>query len=216
MEEANPLVTDPLDAAHLASRPPPDPSFRTASLDRATSSSRSVSSFATDPFRDTSLDLGVSPFRSPPTSSFGSPAASPRPSLATRPSELARELAAAADDDLPPPAATPPQLSPRSSMSSTRPEAGKDSGKSGSPGLLKQFRTGSGWFAPLVPPDEPLTREQRAAQEKARIDKLKEGRESKASRRPGLLKRMSSGVEMLAAAGRPRSSSGASKLSDRG
>jgi hypothetical protein len=77
---------------------------------------------------------------------------------------------------------------------------------------------GSGWFAPLVEPEAPLSQEERAAAEKARIEKLKDGRASTSARRvsappgthvlhsrtdvfstclqPGLMKRMSSGVEM--------------------
>jgi len=44
-------------------------------------------------------------------------------------------------------------------------------------------RTGSGWFAPLVEPEHPMTKEERAAAEKERIEKLKEGRASNSSRR---------------------------------
>ncbi|GAA6017536.1 hypothetical protein JCM10207_008261 [Rhodosporidiobolus poonsookiae] len=144
-------------------------------------------------FRDPSLDISApSSLRSPLSSSYGSTpsptSTSPgRPSLPSRPSELARELAAAADDDLPAPAATPPEMSRKASE--------RKSG--GSPSLMEQFRNGSGWFAPVVPAEAPLTREERAAREKARIDKLKDGRESKTSRRPGLIKRMSSGVELF-------------------
>lgn len=42
---------------------------------------------------------------------------------------------------------------------------------------------GSGWFAPLVEPEEPMSREERAAAEKARIEKLKDGRASTSARR---------------------------------
>ncbi|GAA5902457.1 hypothetical protein JCM6882_002758 [Rhodosporidiobolus microsporus] len=191
------LVADPLQAAALSSAPP---SSRPTSLDRSRLSSPSSSTLGSSPFRDTSLDFGPSSLRAPlaETSSFGSSPSSAsttgRPSLPTRPSDLARELAAAAEDDLPAPAVTPPEMSRAAS------------GSMGSQGgflqqLREEYRTGTGWFAPVVPPESPLTREERAARDKERIEKLKQGRESKGSRRPGLLKRMSSGVELFGPGG---------------
>lgn len=53
---------------------------------------------------------------------------------------------------------------------------------------------GSGWFAPMVEPEKPLSREEFAQKEKQRIEKLKAGKS--ASRRPGLMKRLSSGLEL--------------------
>jgi len=46
----------------------------------------------------------------------------------------------------------------------------------------------------MVEPEQPLSREEYAAKEKARIEKLKAGKA--ASRRPGLMKRLSSGLEL--------------------
>ncbi|KAK4054036.1 hypothetical protein OIO90_003681 [Microbotryomycetes sp. JL221] len=65
-------------------------------------------------------------------------------------------------------------------------------------GLWHQLRTGTGWFSPVVQPEPTLTREEREAKERARIDKLKDtGKGSGRSTRPSFMKRMSSGVEML-------------------
>lgn len=161
-----------------------------------------------------------------------------------RPSEVQRDLSSAVADELP--RISEDSLSPReyTPPPPATPKTGS-MGKKG--GLLHQFRTGakwlfhlpfllksfglpthlhpsagSGWFAPLVEPEEPLSREERAAAEKARIEKLKDGRASTSARRvsvppspragvhaaqavtdatlrlfqPGLMKRMSSGVEM--------------------
>jgi len=46
----------------------------------------------------------------------------------------------------------------------------------------------------MVEPEQPLSREEYAAKEKERIEKLKNG--SKSARRPGLMKRLSSGLEL--------------------
>ncbi|GAA5947949.1 hypothetical protein JCM10213_007661 [Rhodosporidiobolus nylandii] len=156
-------------------------------------SSPSSSTLGSNPFREASLDFGPS-LRStatgstPLTSPEPEPSPSDRPALPSRPSELARELAAAmSEEEMPAPAVTPAEMG--RSTSASRQEGEK------SPTLLQQFRTGSGWFAPLVPAEAPLTREERAAKEKARIEALKAG--EGAARRPNLLKRMSSGVELF-------------------
>ncbi|GAA5839725.1 hypothetical protein JCM9279_005151 [Rhodotorula babjevae] len=176
-------------AASLGSGNPfRDPSLNTASRDASLDlSSRDPSfdhSFA-------SIHSG-SPSVSPPLSAVNSRAqqapSQGRPGLATRPSEVSRQLADAFKEDLPRVSEEASPSPPVSRASSTNKES-----KSG---LWSQFRTGSGWFAPLVEADQPMTREERAAAEKERIEKLKEGRASNSSRRPGLMKRMSSGVEM--------------------
>lgn len=174
-----------------------------------------------------------------------------------RPSEVQRDLSSAvreelpriSEDSLPPRQYTPPQSRTPSSIGTNERRRG----------LLHQFRTGealcptsrsreadprkltfllphtgSGWFAPLVEPEAPMSREERAAAEKARIEKLKDGRASTSARRvrassclpalstfvswslvltrlstlqPGLMKRMSSGVEMGFNKNRDRSGS---------
>ncbi|GJN94114.1 hypothetical protein Rhopal_007188-T1 [Rhodotorula paludigena] len=207
------------------------PTSRSASLDRSSLSSHT----GPNPFRDPSLELSS---RDPSFDSEVLSALSPVSSLAGRSSlsstsrdhsyayqppppqagaeleageqtprfELQRQLADAVLDDL-------PRVSEESVSRPVPPgrpaSAGTDSSRTGKKdGLWYQFRTGSGWFAPLVEPDQPLTPEQRAAAERARIDKLKEGRTSSSARRPGLMKRMSSGVEM-GFKGRSRSGSNA-------
>ncbi|GAA5833730.1 hypothetical protein JCM11251_003214 [Rhodosporidiobolus azoricus] len=194
------LVPDPLQAAAVSSDPP---TSKPTSLDRSPLSSPSNSTLGSNPFREASLDFGPSSLRSPNgtnTLASLSPASSAstgptsRPGLPNRPSELARELAAAAEEDLPTSAVTPPEMS-RAASGSKSPGGGWFSQ------LRDEFRTGSGWFAPVIPPEAPLTREERAALEKERIDKLKQGRQSKSSRRPGLLQRMSSGVELFGPGG---------------
>lgn len=70
------------------------------------------------------------------------------------------------------------------------------------PHLHGSSPSGSGWFAPLATPTVPLTREERDLKEKQRIEALKAGGRGDAvsldgRKRPGLMKRMSSGVEML-------------------
>ncbi|BGP27867.1 proteophosphoglycan ppg4 [Rhodotorula toruloides] len=210
-------------------------SVRSDSLDSQNDPYRGRSSFESNPFRDPSLD-----WVSPPSSSIHHPRSrdasidgaerSLSPSVASSihsAEELERELADAVSLEL-------PRVSEESSWdgeegwrrdrsgtvtastSSTDVRRGSrgEGGKGGAakPGsLLYQFRTGSGWFAPLAPPTPPPTREARQQAEKERIEKLKEGKS--ASRRPGLMKRMSSGVEMTfgsSSAARARSGSGVS------
>ncbi|KAK4048681.1 hypothetical protein OIV83_004651 [Microbotryomycetes sp. JL201] len=80
-------------------------------------------------------------------------------------------------------------------------------------GLWHQLRTGTGWFSPVVPPEPVLSREEREAKERARIDRLKSGEGS--TKRPSFMKRMSSGVEMLGFGGGNASSGGGSSTSPR-
>lgn len=127
-----------------------------------------------------------------------------------RPSEVQRDLRSAVgeempriSEDSPPPreyVPTPP-ANPRSKSSPST-----SGGPEKKRGLLYQFRTGaspslylksrtgqpdsqicspigSGWFAPLVEPEQPMTRDQRAEAERARIEKLKDGRPSSSARR---------------------------------
>ncbi|BGP03726.1 Proteophosphoglycan ppg4 [Rhodotorula toruloides ATCC 204091] len=210
-------------------------SIRSNSLDSRNDPYRGRSSFESNPFRDPSLD-----WVSPPSSSIHHPRSreasvdsggrSMSPSVASSihsAEELERELADAVSLELPRVSeeSTRDEFDERrrdrsgtvtASTSSTdvRRASGSEGGKGGGsakPGsLLYQFRTGSGWFAPLAPPAPPLSREARQQAEKERIEKLKEGKS--ASRRPGLMKRMSSGVEMTfgSSASRARSGSGVS------
>lgn len=59
------------------------------------------------------------------------------------------------------------------------------------------MRSGSGWFAPVIPPEPVMSREEREQAEKLRIEKLREQGGNKTAKRPSFMKRMSSGVEML-------------------
>ncbi|GAA6024134.1 hypothetical protein JCM8202_004267 [Rhodotorula sphaerocarpa] len=239
---AEPLApSPPLTNANGTSRPSyltPN-SSRANSLDRARAHAGSPHSQVTsltgsNPFRDPSLDWvrGTSfendahSILSSPASDLASPyheqaaAAAPvRPSPGERrPSEVQRDLRSAVgeempriSEDSPPPreyVPTPP-ANPRSKSSPST-----SGGPEKKRGLLYQFRTGSGWFAPLVEPEQPMTRDQRAEAERARIEKLKDGRPSSSARRPGLMKRMSSGVEM-GFKGRDRSGS-ASTITNNG
>lgn len=61
---------------------------------------------------------------------------------------------------------------------------------------MSQFRTGTGWFAPVVPPEAPLTKEQVEAKNAERIRVIRESGDRQ-PKRPSFIKRMSSGVEML-------------------
>ncbi|POY74962.1 hypothetical protein BMF94_1938 [Rhodotorula taiwanensis] len=187
-------------------------SSRANSLDRAGSPVTSMT--GSNPFRDPSLDWvrGTS-FENDAHSILSSAASESahenggyRPSPGERrPSEVQRDLSSAvreelpriSEDSLPPRQYTPPQSRTPSSIGTNERRRG----------LLHQFRTGSGWFAPLVEPEAPMSREERAAAEKARIEKLKDGRASTSARRPGLMKRMSSGVEMGFNKNRDRSGS---------
>ncbi|GAA5982639.1 hypothetical protein JCM10908_006728 [Rhodotorula pacifica] len=179
-------------------------SSRSNSLDRANAGSPTsqVNSLGSNPFRDPSLDWvrGTS-FENDAHSILSSAASESanenggtRPAYGERrPSEVQRDLSSAVKDELPrisEDSLSPREYTPPPAGSATRTPTGKKTG------LLHQFRTGSGWFAPLVEPEEPLSREERATAEKARIEKLKDGRASNSARRPGLMKRMSSGVEM--------------------
>ncbi|KAK4701725.1 hypothetical protein P7C70_g4499, partial [Phenoliferia sp. Uapishka_3] len=113
-----------------------------------------------------------------------------RPTLQTRPSEVNRQLESAMAEELDPP--SPVQLQ--------RPEPGPRKAHRPPPslnedhGLLHQFRNGTGWFAPVVPSLPPPTREEREFQEAARIKSIREGAKEK---RPTLMKRLSSGVELM-------------------
>ncbi|GAA5908618.1 uncharacterized protein JCM6883_005604 [Sporobolomyces salmoneus] len=154
---------------------------------------------------------------SPSPSSSSPPAAngSNRPGLPHSTStELSRQISAALSEDLPSPSEetnysngngngmTSEAMAGRKRSESAATlkaarnnlsSSGKSSGSS-SGGFLSQFRTGSGWFAPMVEPEKPLSREEFAAKEKQRIEKLKAGKP--ATRRPGLMKRLSSGLEL--------------------
>ncbi|KDE07147.1 hypothetical protein MVLG_02551 [Microbotryum lychnidis-dioicae p1A1 Lamole] len=76
---------------------------------------------------------------------------------------------------------------------------------SGGGGLLSQFRTGSGWFAPVVPPEPKLTRAEREQLEKERIEELRNSGANASRKRPSFMKRMSSGVEMMGSFGKDSS-----------
>ncbi|GAA5962668.1 hypothetical protein JCM8115_005912 [Rhodotorula mucilaginosa] len=182
-------------------------SSRANSFDRARAGSpySQVNSVGSNPFRDPSLDWvrGTS-FENDAHSILSSAASESanenggyRPSPGERrPSEVQRDLSSAVADELPrisEDSLSPPREYTPPPSSTATPKTGSTSKKGG---LLHQFRTGSGWFAPLVEPEAPLSQEERAAAEKARIEKLKDGRASTSARRPGLMKRMSSGVEM--------------------
>ncbi|GAA5875214.1 hypothetical protein JCM3774_004171 [Rhodotorula dairenensis] len=169
---------------------------------RAGSPNSQVHSVGSNPFRDPSLDWvrGTS-FENDAHSILSSAASESAnenggyraPPGERRPSEVQRDLSSAVADELP--RISEDSLSPREyTPPPARNPSSSSSGKK--TGLLHQFRTGSGWFAPLVEPEGPLSPEERAAAEKARIERLKEGRPSNSARRPGLMKRMSSGVEM--------------------
>ncbi|GAA5868068.1 hypothetical protein JCM8547_000796 [Rhodosporidiobolus lusitaniae] len=150
-----------------------------------------------------------------PTSSTHSPPPPQleRPGMSTRPSGLMRDLAAAAEEGLPTEvveeeggrgtgrgrSGTVTTLK-GSRRSTGGAGGGKEEGEK-SPTLLQQFRSSSGWFAPLVPPSPPLSRTDREALEKARIEKLKAATEAGGGKRPSLMKRMSSGVEMWGVGG---------------
>ena len=56
---------------------------------------------------------------------------------------------------------------------------------------------GTGWFAPVVPPEPPLTKQEAERQNQERIAKIRDLPEGKNYKRPNFIKRMSSGVEML-------------------
>ncbi|GAA6053903.1 hypothetical protein JCM3770_005325 [Rhodotorula araucariae] len=198
-------VDDPLRSG--APPAPAIPAYLSPASSRGPSLDLSLrSGSGSNPFRDPSLDLSArdpsfdSSFRSIHSASEASTHSPPLPlgdgsrpdPTARRPSEVSRQLADAFTEDL-------PRVSEESSPPPRPPSSAKKE-----PGLWSQFRTGSGWFAPLVEPEPALTREQRDAAERERIDKLKEGR---GSRRPGLMKRMSSGVEMGFARSRSGSTS---------
>ncbi|TKA51307.1 hypothetical protein B0A53_05614 [Rhodotorula sp. CCFEE 5036] len=199
-------LADPLRSSILPSYLTPD-SSRANSFDRARAGSpySQVNSVGSNPFRDPSLDWvrGTS-FENDAHSILSSAASESanenggyRPSPGERrPSEVQRDLSSAVADELPrisEDSLSPPREYTPPPSSTATPKTGSTSKKGG---LLHQFRTGSGWFAPLVEPEAPLSQEERAAAEKARIEKLKDGRASTSARRPGLMKRMSSGVEM--------------------
>ncbi|GAA5886357.1 hypothetical protein JCM5296_001879 [Sporobolomyces johnsonii] len=203
-------------AALLGARPLPP---ARASLD-------TTSSIYSDPFREPSLEYPSSAWSSSARSAsqfsggadrypFGASSRSPSsemdrvPSLPTsRSTEISKELAMALEEELPQPVAVAPAMSgrKRSGSGATLKKGGGGAGKgSASPSFIAQFRTGSGWFAPLVEPERELTPDELAAKEHERIEKLKLGRESKSARRPGLMKRLSSGmgVELKGFGGMP-------------
>ncbi|ORY73583.1 hypothetical protein BCR35DRAFT_307011 [Leucosporidium creatinivorum] len=186
------------------------PSSRASSLhappSHLTSSELSPASSRRDPFIDPRLSLdsystGGDPFRSDvshDSRSRDSSHSRERPALPSRPSEVQRQLASALEEELDvedlgsrtPMAEVPPKPARRSASSSSsggKKEKDKDS-------FWAQFQSGKGWFSPVVEPPPKLTREEREAAEKARIEKLRD--EGKGTRRPNLLKRLSSGVEM--------------------
>ncbi|GAA5820159.1 hypothetical protein JCM11491_000087 [Sporobolomyces phaffii] len=128
--------------------------------------------------------------------------------------DLSRQISAAVSEDLPPPSreSSPPPAPAANGSGRNRSESsatikarngggGGYSSNSGSgqakasaaPSFLSQFRSGSGWFAPMVEPERPLSREEYAQKEKERIERLKAG---KSAKRPGLMKRLSSGLEL--------------------
>lgn len=175
----------------------------------------SLDSARNDPFVDPRLSLdswttnttGSTQNRNP----FGSRDSShefTRPALpASRPSEVQRQLQTAFEDELPPPdveeiqrARDTPPGRPLSGFS-MRSASGKSSssGKEGGGGqsFMAQLRTGSGWFAPVIPDQPPMTRAEREQAEKERIEKLRDQGGNKTTKRPSFMKRMSSGVEML-------------------
>ncbi|KAI5479539.1 hypothetical protein MNV49_003481 [Pseudohyphozyma bogoriensis] len=189
-----------------------------------------------DPFRDPSIDLARShsPLAPP---SFTSPSPAPsshnsysdsyasdegsrdrgggagarRPPIPSRPSEISRQLEAAMSVDsfdLSNSTKATPESGPRPAHRA--PPKGE-----GPKGFFGQFRSGSGWFAPVVPPTKPLTKAERDAIEAERIKKLRESTsEGKGAKRPGLMKRVSSGVEMLSFGGRKRGESNASRIAE--
>ncbi|GAA5941216.1 uncharacterized protein JCM15063_006405 [Sporobolomyces koalae] len=180
-----------------------DPSLSsrsTSSSNNSRSSSRVRTNPTTDqptgrnPWSPLSSEHGGSP---PPESD---PTRTPRPGLPTSTSDLSRQISAALSEDLPPPSSSstsPVQNGRKRSESGATLKASKSTGKppsSSSSSFMSQFRTGSGWFAPMVEQEAPLSREEYAAKEKERIEKLKNG--SKSARRPGLMKRFSSGLEL--------------------
>ncbi|KAM0747713.1 hypothetical protein T439DRAFT_382824 [Meredithblackwellia eburnea MCA 4105] len=207
------------------------PSFD-LSLSQTTSNTSSTSK---DPFRDPSFELsypraaiqqqprpptslpGVAPshsleipdFERPSFDSGNSPF-DERPEIKKRPSEVNRELKSAMEDEWDSSSFVSDNQADSHEQRITgesRKEKRKSSGSAGDGGLLSQFRTGSGWFAPLVPPVQPPTRAEREQQNSNRIRDIKEGKrkstpssspstETNSGRRPGLLKRLSSGVEM--------------------
>ncbi|GAA5962716.1 hypothetical protein JCM3765_006177 [Sporobolomyces pararoseus] len=195
-----------------------DPSVRSSS--RSRNSHSSSNSRSSSRVRQTTTEGGRNPW-SPLSSENGdSPSPPPitttdtsRPGLPTSTSDLSRQISAALSEDLPnePISSEPPTPNPNgngngngwSSMNRKRSESGatlkarnssSTSGGGSSNSFLSQFRSGSGWFAPMVEPEKPLSREEFAAKEKIRIEKLKAGKS--ASRRPGLMKRLSSGLEL--------------------
>ncbi|GAA6059663.1 hypothetical protein JCM10212_000050 [Sporobolomyces blumeae] len=128
-----------------------------------------------------------------------------RPGLPTSDSDLSRQIDAALNDDLPPVRERSSTLTNGSAATKTRKRSesgatlkarnGKDKDATNSPSFLQQFRSGSGWFSPLVEPEPALTREEVAQREKERIERLKSAPMT-AKRRPGLMKRLSSGLEL--------------------
>ncbi|GAA5928420.1 hypothetical protein JCM1841_005669 [Sporobolomyces salmonicolor] len=192
-------------AAVLGGRPLPP---ARASLD-------TTSSIYSDPFREPSLEYASSAWSSSARSASHSPGSADRypsgasssrspssemdrvPPLPTsRSTEISKALAMALEEELPQPAAAAPAISgrTRSGSGATLKKGGGAGRGNASPSFVAQFRTGSGWFAPLVEPERELTPEELAAKEHERIEKLKLGRESKSTRRPGLMKRLSSGM----------------------
>ncbi|SCZ98312.1 BZ3500_MvSof-1268-A1-R1_Chr3-2g06288 [Microbotryum saponariae] len=139
-----------------------------------------------------------------------------RPAMGRSNSDVQRELQDALQDGLPTPKKEEKSTSSafasrimmasgesKKSGTSTSSAGSTHSGStSGGGGFLSQFRTGSGWFAPVVPPEPKLTRAEREQLEKERIEELRNSGANASRKRPSFMKRMSSGVEMMGSFGK--------------
>ncbi|GAA5983993.1 hypothetical protein JCM5350_004981 [Sporobolomyces pararoseus] len=192
-----------------------DPSLssrNSSSNSRSSSRARPITEGGRNPWSPLSSEHGDSSSPSPPP-----PPTTSRPGLPTSHSDLSRQISAAISEELPNESESEDYQQPptpnangnetgwgsssmmqngrkRSESGATLKARNSNSKGTSSPSFLSQFRSGSGWFAPMVEAEKPLSREEYAAKEKARIEKLKAGKS--ASRRPGLMKRLSSGLEL--------------------
>ncbi|SCV74591.1 BQ2448_7620 [Microbotryum intermedium] len=199
------------------------------SLNLSPSSTRSGGAIG-DPFVDPRLSLDswsrssmesglyeARPYHASEQDGSSSPRPGMMPAMGRSNSDVQRDLHDALEEGLPTPREE--NLLGLASRIMSRSEGKKSSAgsthsgsTSGGGGFLSQFRTGSGWFAPVVPPEPKLTRAEREQLEKERIEQLRTQGANASRKRPSFMKRMSSGVEMMGSFGKDSSGASPAKL----